>query len=179
LILEPLKEYKIQFSGLSDGIHQYSYDIKDSFFENFEHTIVSGGHLKVDLELDKRPTLLTLNFSFEGSLQTDCDRCAVTAPYPVEGEARLIIQLTDGESDDDDLIYLPNDAFEYNIAQYLYETLALSLPLRVVHCEVSGDKSICDQKVIDYLDALSVPEPEEEPESDPRWDALKGLSGDK
>jgi len=26
---------------------------------------------------------------------------------------------------------------------------------------------------------LSVPEPEEEPESDPRWDALKGLSGDK
>jgi uncharacterized metal-binding protein YceD (DUF177 family) len=178
--LEPLKEYKIQFSGLSDGIHQFSYEISNAFFENFEHPIVSGGEVKVNLELDKKPTLLTLNFSFTGSLNVECDRCTVTAPYPIEGTSRLLIQLTDGESDDDDLIYLPNDAYEYNIAHYLYETLALSLPLRVVPCEIDGDKTICDQKVIGYLDAMSVPEPEEEePESDPRWDALKKLTGDK
>lgn len=145
----------------------------------FEHPVVSGGELHIDLDLDKQTNLIQLDFQFKGFLRVECDRCAVTAPYPIEGDARLILQMQEGESDDDEIVYLPYEAYEYNVAQYIYETLALSLPLRVVPCEVTGDKSICDQTVISHLDAMSVPEPKEEEETpvDPRWAALKKLSG--
>ncbi len=171
----------IQFAGLKDGLHRFTYEIRNSFFDSFEQSIVSGGDVLVNLELDKQSDHLILNFSFDGNLNVDCDRCAVSAPYPVKGNSKLILQLETGESDDDDIEYLSSDAYEYNIAQYLYETLALSLPLRLVPCEASGDKSICDQAVIERLEAMSVAEPEVEDEipTDPRWDALKKLSGDK
>lgn len=171
----------IQFAGLKDGLHSFSYEVGDLFFDSFEQNLVLGGKVLVNLDLDKQSDHLVLNFNFEGSLNVDCDRCAVSAPFPIKGSSRLILQLESGESDDDDIEYLSSDAYEYNIAHYLYETLALSLPLRLVPCEASGDKSICDQAVIDKLEAMSVAEPEVEEEvpTDPRWDALKKLSGNK
>jgi uncharacterized metal-binding protein YceD (DUF177 family) len=177
--LEAHKDYLIQFGGLKEGIHEYAYEAGNAFFESFEQSLIDGASIQVQLQLDRRSDHLQLNFSYSGSLTVSCDRCAVSAPYPVAGEAKLILELSRGESDDDDLVYLGPDAYEYNIAQYLYETLALSLPLRVVHCEATGDKSICDPDVVNMLDSMSVDEPgeEENPETDPRWDALKKLSG--
>lgn len=170
----------LQFSGLKDGLHEYSYKVSNEFFESFENTLVSGGNVDVKLELDKHPDHLNLHFTYTGSLLVDCDRCAVSAGYPIKGEANLIVQFEQGESEDDDIIYLAPEAYEYNIAQYLYETLALSLPLKVVPCEQSGDESICDQVIIKKLEAMSVQEPSDEKEedvpTDPRWDALKKLS---
>ncbi|MCB0820579.1 MAG: DUF177 domain-containing protein [Bacteroidetes bacterium] len=177
--MEAHKDYLIQFGGLKEGIHEFAYEIGDAFFESFEQSLVDGASIGVKIIVDKRSDHLQLNFTFKGTLTVSCDRCAVSAPYPVEGDARLILQLSNGDSEDDELVFLGPDAYEYNIAQYLYETLALSLPLRVVHCEATGDKSICDQTVISMLDSMSVPEPgpEDQPETDPRWEALKKLSG--
>ncbi|MEX1189049.1 MAG: DUF177 domain-containing protein [Bacteroidia bacterium] len=171
----------IQFAGLKDGLHRFTYEVGDEFFDSFEQTLVTGGNVHVTLDLDKQSDHLNLHFSFAGSMHVDCDRCLASAPFPIKGTSNLIIQLQSGDSDDADIIYLSSDAYQYNIAQYLYETLALSLPLRLVPCETSGDMSICDQEVIAKLEALSVSEPaiEEEAPTDPRWDALKKLSGDK
>jgi uncharacterized metal-binding protein YceD (DUF177 family) len=176
--LEAHKDYLIQFSGLKDGIHEFAYEAGTAFFDSFEQSLIEGAQVDVKLVLDKRPDHLQLRFSFEGSLTTSCDRCAVSAPYPIRGNARLILEFSNGESEDDELVFIGPDAYEYNIAQYLYETLALALPLRIVHCEATGDKSICDQDVVGMLDSISVSEPAEEdsPEIDPRWEALKKLT---
>jgi uncharacterized metal-binding protein YceD (DUF177 family) len=86
--------------------------------------------------------------------------------------------LGEGEAEDDELVILPRGEYEYNIAQHLYEEIGLSLPLRVVPCEVTNDTSMCDQSVIERLENMLVDEtPEDEEEQiDPRWEKLRGLN---
>jgi uncharacterized metal-binding protein YceD (DUF177 family) len=103
-------------------------------------------------------------------------------PYPVDGKSLLILKLGEGDADNDELVILPRGEYEYNISQHLYEEIGLSLPLRVVPCEVSNDTSMCDRSVLDRLENILVdemPEEQEEETIDPRWDKLRGLNKDK
>ncbi|HPH83152.1 MAG TPA: DUF177 domain-containing protein [Flavobacteriales bacterium] len=177
--MDNLRQYNVQFSGLSEDVHEFQYEIKDAFFKEFDNAVVDGGDIQVDLELDKQTNLMTLNFRFAGIVQVMCDRCAAVNPYPVEGKSRLILKLGEGNADDDELVILPRGEYEYNIAQHLYEEICLSLPLRVVPCEVTGDTSMCDQSVIDRLENMLVdelPEEGEEEAIDPRWEKLRNLN---
>ncbi|MEP6036876.1 MAG: DUF177 domain-containing protein, partial [Nonlabens ulvanivorans] len=81
--------------------------------------------------------------------------------------------------DNEELLILPHGEYEFNIAQYVYEMLVLSLPHRRVHPGVE-DGSL-ESDVLDKLDELRVSNPEEENNTnitDPRWDALKKLKTD-
>lgn len=180
--MDYLRQFNVQFSGLSEDIHDFHYEIKDAFFKEFENALVDGGDIQVDLVLDKQTNLITLNFSFKGFVQVMCDRCAAVNPYPVEGKSLLILKLGEGDADNDELVILPRGEYEYNISQHLYEEIGLSLPLRVVPCEVSNDTSMCDRSVLDRLENILVdemPEEQEEETIDPRWDKLRGLNKDK
>lgn len=177
-----LRQFNVQFSGLSEDIHYFHYEIKDAFFKEFENALVDGGDILVDLVVDKQTNLITLNFSFKGFVQVMCDRCAAVNPYPVDGKSLLILKMGEGDDDNDELVILPRGEYEYNIAQHLYEEIGLSLPLRVVICEVSNDKTMCDQSVLDRLENMLVDEMPEEREDeivDPRWDKLRNLKKDK
>ncbi len=168
------QQFAIQFPGLADGDHRFEYEIGDDFFQALEYAVVEKGKVNVEVFLNKKPNLITLRFQFKGQVQVTCDRCAGNYDFPVEGEQRLIIQIGDGEADDDELIILPRGEFEFNVAQHLYEYIALSLPLRVVPCEESGDTTMCDQSVINKLEELI--RTETDTPLDPRWEKLRGLN---
>jgi uncharacterized metal-binding protein YceD (DUF177 family) len=170
------QQFSIPFVGLADGDHQFHFEIGDAFFQALEYSVIEGGNLDVEVLLNKKPNMITLRFEFKGNVKVTCDRCAVHVSYPVEGQQRLIIQLGDGHAEDDELIVLPRGEFEFNIAQHLYEYIALSLPLRIVPCEESGDTSVCDQTVIQRLDDMMRSVEDEEEPLDPRWEKLKGLN---
>ncbi len=167
------QQYSIQFAGLSDGEHRFEFEIEDRFFASIPNAVVPAGTVHLEVVLIKQPTMLTLNCSFKGNVETVCDRCAVNYPYPVEGQQRIIIKLGDEPSDDEDLVVLPRGEHEFNIAQHIYEYIALSLPLRIVPCEELGDTSICDKATLARLDELSIAE--EPTEIDPRWAKLNEL----
>lgn len=171
------QQFSIQFAGLSDGEHAFEFVIGDQFFSSIPNAVVPAGNLTVQVLLSKQPSMITLQISFEGSVETVCDRCAVTYPFPVEGKERLIIKLGDEPSEDEDLVVLPRGEHEFNIAQYLYEYIALSLPLRLVPCETTGDESICDKATLARLDEYSVSD--EATEIDPRWAKLNELKNPK
>jgi uncharacterized metal-binding protein YceD (DUF177 family) len=171
------QQYSIQFVGLSDGEHHFEFEIEDQFFASIPNAVVPAGNITVDVLLTKQPTMLTLHFHFKGSVETVCDRCAVNNPFPVEGNERLIIKLGDEPSGDEDLVVLPRGEHEFNIAQHIYEYLALSLPLRIVPCEATGDESICDKSTLARLDEFSVSD--EATEIDPRWVKLNELKNPK
>lgn len=167
------QQYSIQFAGLSDGEHRYEFEIGDQFFATIPNAIVPAGSVHLEINLVKRPTMLTLNCSFNGNVATICDRCAVSYPYPVEGHQRLIIKLGDEPTVDEDLVVLPRGEHEFNIAQHVYEYIALSLPLRIVPCEEFGDAHLCDKVTLARLDEFTI---DIEPtEIDPRWAKLDEL----
>lgn len=166
--------FSIQFAGLADGMHRFVFDIDDDFFASLEYAVVQRGNVHVSIDLDKKPSMIVLSFEFKGTVEVSCDRCTVAYAYPVTGNERLIIQMGAEESGDEDLIVLPKGAFEFNIAQHIYEYIALSLPLRVVPCEETGNTQLCDKEVIAKLEQMLLSE--DDKPIDPRWEKLKNLN---
>jgi len=178
-MLDYFDQFVIQFSGLSTGNHEYEFHINDTFFKNLENGLIQKGEVEVKVLLDKTPTLMTFDIEFEGKVEVECDRCASFSDLPVQGEHRLLVQLGDAYVEEDDMIIIPRTDYQFNLYQHLYDCIALALPLRLVPCEVTLDKSHCDQTVISRLEAIHQEQIITAKETiDPRWDKLRNLGKD-
>jgi uncharacterized metal-binding protein YceD (DUF177 family) len=123
----------IPYAGLKSGEHRFSFIADDLFFQSFPDSYLKKGSVKADLVFDKRNNMVTLLFSFKGKVEVECDRCAEPYFQPIKDKREFIIKFTADEVDDDEVVYLPLETSEINVAEYLYESVLLSLPLRCVH----------------------------------------------
>jgi uncharacterized metal-binding protein YceD (DUF177 family) len=88
-------------------------------------------------------------------------------------------------NDNEELLVLPFGEFELDIAQYIYEMIALSVPLRRVHPGVQDGfktklerlKELILEEHKGEVDEDKTQDKEEN--IDPRWDKLKQLLTDK
>ncbi len=176
LQLKPLKQFSIPFTGLKIGIHQFDFEIDNSFFDAFEYSLVKSGNLKVDVELDKQETMLILKIRVRGTIKLDCDKCLAEFDYPVDVRERQIVKFAEDELESDDLeiIVLNKKESSLDIAEILYEFINVSVPY-IKLCEQAG--ATCDQEMIARLESLANPAQQEETDNgaDPRWEALKKL----
>lgn len=147
-----LREFVVKFSGLSTGVHHFGFDVNDRFFEQLEDSLIRSGDVEVKMTMDKRPTHLELTFSLCGEVGEQCDRCAVDYRQSVSGEYRMFVKFGETEEEvDDELMTIPHGSFELDVSQMVYEFIGLSLPLRKVPCETTGDTSLCDRTVLDRI----------------------------
>jgi uncharacterized metal-binding protein YceD (DUF177 family) len=176
------KEYLIPFIGLKLGKHHFEYQISNAFFEIFDYDEYQDSKIKVNVVLEKKSTMLELRFNHKGSVNVPCDLTSEDFDLPIEGEMKLIVRFDEVyNNDNDELLILPHGEFELDIAQYIYEMIVLSVPLRRVH-PGTQDGSL-KTEALDKLNELSVKEDKEESKEeeniDPRWDKLKQLLTDK
>lgn len=169
----------IQFSGLKSGKYKFEYVLDSSFFEGFENEELREGTVVFAVILEKSERHLMINFSFKGTILSTCDRCLGELEIPVEGEQTLCVKFSDTEfSEDEDVVFLPEDAYQIDLAQWMYEYVVISLPMVKVHPE--GE---CDAEMLKFIcEELDESEGEDDTvrelpdgETDPRWDALKKL----
>lgn len=176
-----MQEYKIPFTGLKIGKHQFDFDIDERFFNEFEYSLVKNGKLKVDMELDKQETMLILSFEIKGEIFSTCDFCLSDFPTNVNVSERQIVKFSDDENledDTDEIIVLGRNEHEINVSQLIYEYINLAVPL-FNRCEDVGNTQYCDKEVIEKLKALSPNNEEQEnDDADPRWEALKNIKND-
>ena len=172
-----LDQYTIQFSGLAVGKHSFDFQADERFFTALESTVIEHGTVNINVELEKTAYLLNLQFSISGTVDVECDRCAVNWPLPLKTENRLILRYSDqSESDEDpDILYISRSDYQFNIAQHIYEYIATAIPFHTVPCEITGDTNLCDQAVLDKLNALQSASEAGHHEIDPRWEVLKEL----
>ena len=176
------KEYLIPFIGLKLGKHHFEYQISNAFFEIFDYDEYQDSKIKVNVVLEKKSTLLELRFNHKGAVNVPCDLTSEDFDLPIEGEMKLIVRFDEVyNNDNDELLILPHGEFEINIAQYIYEMIVLSVPLRRVHPGIQ-DGSL-KTEALTKLNELAVKEEKEENKEeeniDPRWDKLKQLLTDK
>lgn len=165
-----LKQFIVQFSGLKLGIHEYSFDVVDLFFEQFVIEDVTGGDIRVKFILEKRENMMELNFELLGKLKTTCDRCLDPLEIDIESENQIMVKFSEATSEaNDELIILGPEAYQIDIAPIIYEFITVQFPLRKVH-----DEKDCNQEVIDML-YIEEDQIEEEDEGSNVWDALKKL----
>ena len=168
------KDFSIALLSLRYGIHQFKYQVKDNFFENFEKSPIKKGDLEVDLEFEKTTDHLKLDFEINGKINSNCDRCTADIKFPLFKQGQYIVKF-DNDLEDDDIIYFPVGTQEINVAEMIYELIVLGIPLiKIYDCE-NDDPRPCNDTVLDYLDAPIETE-ENDLKPDPVWDRLSDLN---
>lgn len=177
-------------------MHSFEFEIGNEFFEQVEYTIIHSGNVSVELDLEKKETMLIGNFRIKGNVSTSCDRCNDPLELPVKGEYQLIFKFGTESEDDESLVVLHPDAYEIDLGPHLYEFITVSLPARVLH-----PRGECNEEMIELLKQYSGVQGEEDEEDedwedddwdeddwedeeddddddpiDPRWSALKNLN---
>ena len=186
--------YKIPLKTLAPGVHTYEYELDRKFFEDIDGEEVRKGDVKVILNVRRASSSFELNFDIEGVINVSCTRCLDDMKLDVDTESRLIVKFGSEYSEEsDEIVIIPEVEGEINIAWFLYEFIALTIPIKHVHprgeCNrtvsskfrkhraVSADDEEEDSEDLNGED--SEPQEEEDTQSnDPRWDTLRGLDLD-
>lgn len=184
--------YNIPLKNLSQGKHTYEYELDRRFFEAIDGDEVKKGNVKAVLVVTKTSSTYEFNFDLKGIVQVPCSRCLDDLNQEIDSQNRLIVKLGKEYSEEsDEVVIIPEDEGEINIAWFLYEFVVLNIPIKCVHepgkCNkmmstklrkhraVSKDDDDDSSDIAD--DTGDFADEEEITENiDPRWEGLKGLN---
>ena len=176
--MKHLKEFNIQFVGLKEGSHLFEYEINNKFFEDFNYDEFESSSIKISLDFIKKSTLLELTFAAQGNVEVPCDVTNELYNQYVQGDFRLVVNFGPEFNDDnEELLILPHEAYEFNVAQFIYELIVLSVPSKRVHPKVLD--GTMDSEALNKFEELEIKEVKTVEKTDPRWDKLKNLITEK
>jgi len=184
--------YKIDLKNMQQDVHTYEYLLDSLFFTNIGGEDVQKGKVNTKLTVSKIGEAFNLSFSFNGVVVIPCDRCLDDMDFPIDTSARLIVKLgRDYSEESDEIVIIPEDEGIINLAWFLYEFVALAIPIKHVHAPGKCNrqmstklkkhlaKSDDDQSFgMDSAEDIIITDDdqeEEEEKTDPRWNILKGL----
>jgi len=182
--------YKVELKNLSPGVHEYEYFLENKFFVDIDGDEVQEGKVKVNLTMKRTSMVFDMNFQLEGIVYVPCDRCLDDMELPVSTQNKLVVKFgKEYAEESEEIVIIPEEEGEINLAWFIYEFIALAIPMKHIHApgkcnkamssklkkhtarraddEDEFDEEAADDIVVDD-DAADIP-------SDPRWDALKGL----
>lgn len=171
VVMDPFLAYSIPIQGLKVGVHKFNYLLDRAFFRHFDNSPIADGQLEVDLLLDKRSDMLLLDFAFKGYSYAECDRCTASIRLPLSGNRQLVIKYGHAEGvEEDEVVFISREASVLKIADYLYEFAILTLPITNTYDCENDPNPPCNREILNYLNQGA-----DEQNSNPVWDALKGL----
>ncbi len=175
------------------GTQTFEYRLGKQFFVNMESADIHDADLTVNLTVVHKDDLYDMTFVIEGTITLLCDRCLDNLEWPVDTTYHITVKYGEDYNDDsDELLIIPESDNYLNVAYMLYDTVALTIPIKHVHPLGKCNRQMSamlkkhrahrpddpdadlEDELIDEMDSM---EPSE-PETDPRWDALKGLKTD-
>lgn len=173
------KEFTIPFSGLKQGKHKFEFKIDNKFFESFGYDEFNDANIESVVLLNKTSTMLELEFESKGMVNVDCDITSEAYDQEVVSNMELVVKFGDEYNDEDDeILIIPHNSHQINIAQYLYEMLVLAVPQKRIHPGIAD--GTLKSKALDILEELQPKETKgNKDKNDPRWDKLKNLLTDK
>lgn len=180
--------YKIDLKNLSQGTHEFSYTLENKFFIDIDGAEVQKGKVNVQLAVRCASAMFEMNFRIEGVVWVPCDRCLDDMEIPIDTKNRLVVKFgKEYAEESDEIVVIPEEEGAINLAWFLYEFIALTVPMKHVHppgkCNKSMSsklkkhtaKSADDDPDYDSADDDVTVDDDPADEADPRWDALKGL----
>ena len=200
--MERLKTYRIDLKNLARGVtYQFDYVLGDDFFERMDGSEIRHGNINVSLSVVHASSAFELNFHMDGVVTGTCDRCLDDVEIPVMTENRLLITFGETYAEiSDEYIVISEDEGFIDVAWYMYEFIALAMPIKHVH-----ETGECNEMMALKLRELCVDEIAEDEDSfretddsdeingsgddtvpvsgknnkpiDPRWEALRNLIG--
>lgn len=183
-------KYIIPLKSLASVSQTYNILLDTDYFTKIDSPEVRKGAIQATIHVKKAGGVFELTFQLEGMVVVPCDRCLDDMEQPVSCNEKLTVKLGPALSEEGDIIIIPEDEGEINIAWFLYEFIVLSIPIKHVHPPGKCNKAMSDQlrkhqsrnisesgddEESDDLSDEDMGDDAEESEPDPRWDKLKDI----
>lgn len=171
------REFEIAFVGLKPGVHEFSYEIDDRFFEAFQQQDFHHCRAHVKLQLDKKSSFMQLKFEIGGSLEVTCDRCNSNLPLELWDEFQVTVkvvedpELMNEQEDDPDMYYISQGESHLDVANWIYEFINLSIPMQKACSFEKMDGPYCNKAALDLLKKMEPENPEKQ--ENPIWKGLE------
>ena len=174
--------YKIDLKGMKNDTYSCEYVLDNLFFESIDSPEVQKGKVHVALTVKKTAGLYELSFKTEGIVQVTCDRCLDDMDQPVTSTDKIKVKLGEDFSESGDIVIIPEETGEINVAWFMYEFIALAIPMKHVHAEGECNEDMM-HKLNEHLctdadDNIELGEDDgvvSEKPIDPRWNELKKI----
>ena len=162
---------------------EYEDQLDNQFFADLDAPEVQKGQVKVVLKVRKTSGIYQLDFHTEGMVIVFCDRCLDEMEQPIDTDDRLRVKLGLEFSEEDDMVVIPEEDGYINVAWFIYEFIALSIPMKHVHAPGKCNKDMVS-KLSKHLRVSGDDEEEfegmedtvdESREIDPRWNELRKI----
>lgn len=174
---------------MRSNLSSYEFELDNLFFADIDAPEVQRGKVDVQLTVTKALGSFVLTFHTEGVVWVPCDRCLDDMEQPIASDDELIVKFgADYGEEGDNIIVIPEEDDDINVAWYMYEFIALSIPMKHVHAPGKCNKAM-NSKLKQHLSVFRDDLVEEEKEAletdgnwedaekaiDPRWNELKKI----
>jgi uncharacterized metal-binding protein YceD (DUF177 family) len=166
-------------------MHEYSYLLENQFFIDIDGDQVQKGKVDVHLTVKRSSMMFEMNFQIQGVVLVPCDRCLDDVEIPIDTQNRLVVKFgKEYTEESDEVVVVPEDEGAINLAWFLYEFIALAIPMKHVHAPGKCNKTMSSKLRKHTTRSLDNDDEYEDDESieedvpvvtDPRWDGLKAL----
>jgi uncharacterized metal-binding protein YceD (DUF177 family) len=176
-----LGAYSINIVGLSNKQHHFHYEFGNEFFREYGSDLVSEGNFVVELLLDKHETFLEAEFEIKGAARLICDRSLEPFDFPIKDTRKIVFKYGDKDEEiTDEIMIIHRDTATLEVGQYIYEFIALSIPLKKIHPKFKDEADEDEEDLSPGKIVYSSETDEDEnkngdDEVDPRWNILKKL----
>ena len=179
--------YKIDLRGMREVNASYAWDVDNEFFAHIDGPEVQKGKAKVTLEVHRSVDVYELSFAIDGTVVVICDRCLDEMDLDVHTKGQLQVKLGADYGEQGDTVIIPEAEGIINVAWYIYEFVALAIPMKHVHApgkcnkEMSGKLSKHLLRSADDEDfggeAITFDNEADDADApiDPRWEGLKKI----
>ncbi|MDR1226888.1 MAG: DUF177 domain-containing protein [Prevotellaceae bacterium] len=182
VLVDNFNAYSVPIGDLPVGKHEFEFEVNDEFFAHFEGSEVLSAAVRVCLDVEKSSEVSHLLFGMEGTATVECDRCLDELELPVEFDGELMVYLStsptvskgEEEMEEDDTVFLLAGESNLNLAQYIYESICLSLPMQRVHLDDEHGNTTCNPEMVAKLKELQG-EAQQIKEANSPWSKLKNL----
>ena len=164
---------------------EHEYQLDNQFFGDLDTPEIQKGKLDVTLKVKRTSGMYLMDFHIEGNVIVTCDRCLEEMEQPIESDDLLKVKLGEEFAEIGDIVVVPEEDGYINVAWFIYEFIALNIPMKHVHAPGKCNKDMV-HKLSKHLRSAGDDETEEdegvqedfevdEREIDPRWNELKKI----
>lgn len=168
-----LEQFKIDLKSLNEGDRAFEFDLDNAYFEAIDAPVVRRGRLHTSLSIRYIKGCYELDFHTRGTVVLPCDLCLDDMDQEVDTEDHMVVKFGEGNSDDDDLIVVPEREGVLDISWFIYEFIDLSVPIKHVHAPGKCN-AVMTKKLQELSATRSSLEDGEEPVN-PCWAGLEKL----
>ncbi len=173
-----LDKFIIDLKGLTSDDVCRTFELDDSFFGAVGGEDVKKGAATAELQIRRvAEGCFDLRFHVHGEVTVLCDRCLDEMLQPVDTEDSLVVKYGEEYSEEDDYVTIPESEGTVDVAWFIYEFIALALPIKHVHAPGK-----CNRAMIDMLNEHSTTRSSDgdaQESIDPRWIELLKLKESK